>query len=229
MARTNSEEDEKDDKQSKVSFHHIRGDLHSYSKRKLESVVNTLMDGHQSVISKKDQLIDEYASLRKENVNLEKNDHCIQNKMKEPRNDLYPVIKKNEALHKELHITKIETTHNMRWKRSSIMLDNIQKGQFSTRHGIGFNQNSIEITNFYKDCLCIHYGLTRHKSNACPKKLKEHANNLRFLKKPGGERITKLVPNLKPYQNRLRKISFIPFLVNKDPSGSWFPKLTVEY
>ena len=58
-------------------------------------------------------MIDDYASLRKENVNLDKNDQCIQNILKELRNDLYRVNKKNEALHKELHISKMEATHNM--------------------------------------------------------------------------------------------------------------------
>ena len=34
-------------------------------------------------------MIDDYASLRKENVNLGKNDQCIQNILKELQNDLY--------------------------------------------------------------------------------------------------------------------------------------------
>jgi len=54
------------------------------------------------------------------------------------------------------------------------MYDSIEKGQSPTRHGIGFNKKSIENKNPNKDCLCIHYGLTVHKSNACHNKLIAH-------------------------------------------------------
>ena len=75
-------------KSPKVRFNHIRGNPHSYSKRKLESLLNTL-DAYQSINCKKEQMIDHYASIRKENVNLVKNDQFIQNILKELRNDLY--------------------------------------------------------------------------------------------------------------------------------------------
>ena len=87
MARKDSEKDEEDVKHSKVRFNNIRGNTHSYSKRKLESLFNNL-DAYQSINSKKEQMIDDYASLRKENVNLAKNDQCIQNILKELGNDL---------------------------------------------------------------------------------------------------------------------------------------------
>ena len=64
MARKDSEKDEEDVKHSKVRFNHIRGNHHSYSKRKLESLLNTL-DAYQSINSKKEEVIEDYASLRK--------------------------------------------------------------------------------------------------------------------------------------------------------------------
>ena len=64
MARTDSEKDEEDVNQSKVIFNHIRGYPHSHSKRKLESLLNTL-DAYQSNNSKKEEVIEDYASLRK--------------------------------------------------------------------------------------------------------------------------------------------------------------------
>ncbi|KAG5572486.1 hypothetical protein H5410_062252 [Solanum commersonii] len=104
-------------------------------------------------------MMDDYASLRKEIENLENNNHCLENKIKEPRNGLYSMTIKNETLHKELHITKMEVAHNMRWTRSSIMLDSIQKGQSSTRHDMysceedyesfmgDYDRNSLKIIN----------------------------------------------------------------------------------
>ena len=77
--------------------------------------------------------------------------------------------------------------------------------------------------------LCIQCGLTEHKSNACPKMLKAHQKILRFLKKQGGERITKLVPKPKIFSKWTKK-NLIQYFSNKhELSGSWYPKLTFEY
>lgn len=83
IAETDFEDDEEDDKQSKVSFHHIKVNIESYSKKELESLLSTLIDAYQSVNSEREQVMENYASLREVNDNLEKHNHFLQNKLKE--------------------------------------------------------------------------------------------------------------------------------------------------
>ncbi|KAK6784555.1 hypothetical protein RDI58_018010 [Solanum bulbocastanum] len=73
MAGSDSEEEEEEeeDKQDQVSLIHIKENLDSYSKRKLESLLHTLTNTYQSTCSERDLLMKDYASLRKENENLE--------------------------------------------------------------------------------------------------------------------------------------------------------------
>ena len=93
IAEIDSEDDEEDDKQSKVSFHHIKVNIESYSKKELESLLSTLIDAYQSVNSEREQVMENYASLREVNDNLEKHNHFLQNKLKEQ-------IKISELTHK---------------------------------------------------------------------------------------------------------------------------------
>ena len=51
IAETCSEDDEVDDKQSKVSIHHIKVNIESYPKKKLESLLSTFIDAYQSINS----------------------------------------------------------------------------------------------------------------------------------------------------------------------------------
>ena len=83
MAGSDSEDDEEDDNQSKISFHHIKVNIESYSKKELESLLSTLIDAYQSVNSEREQVMENYASLREVNENLEKHNHFLQNKLKE--------------------------------------------------------------------------------------------------------------------------------------------------
>jgi len=103
------------------------------------------------------------------------------------------MIIRNEDLQKKLHMTKMEAEHNMRWTRSSILLDCIKKGQSSTRHEIGFS----ETKNPNIDCLCSHCGLTGRKSYACNKKQTSYKNNLTFLQKTQKGKIMKPIPTPK--------------------------------
>lgn len=53
MVGTTSEEYEDEEKQTKVGLYHIKENLHSHSKRKVESLLDTLMDAYQSINSEK--------------------------------------------------------------------------------------------------------------------------------------------------------------------------------
>ena len=83
IAETDFEDDEEDDSKSKVSFHHIKVNIESYSKKELESLLSTLIDAYQSFNSEREQMMENYASLREVNDNLEKHNHFLQNKLKE--------------------------------------------------------------------------------------------------------------------------------------------------
>ena len=56
----------------KVILHHIQDNLNSYSKRELESLLYTLIDAYKTIDSKRELIMEDYASLREENKNLEK-------------------------------------------------------------------------------------------------------------------------------------------------------------
>ncbi|KAK4718236.1 hypothetical protein R3W88_016574 [Solanum pinnatisectum] len=109
-------------------------------------------------------MIEDYASLREENKNLEKQNHCLLTKSKELNNNQHSMTKKNENLQKELHMTKMEAEHSIRWTRSPILLDSIHKSQSPTKHGIGFDKNSLKIKNPNIYWLCSHFGVTGHKA-----------------------------------------------------------------
>ena len=83
IAETDSEDDKEDDNQSKVSFHHIKVNIESYSKKELESLLSTLIDAYQSINSEREQMMENCAFLREVNDNLEKHNHFLQNKLKE--------------------------------------------------------------------------------------------------------------------------------------------------
>ena len=73
MAGSDSEEDkEEEDMNEKVSLHHIQDNQNSYSKRELESLLYTLIEAYKTVDSKRELIMEDYASLREENKNLEK-------------------------------------------------------------------------------------------------------------------------------------------------------------
>ncbi|KAG5591508.1 hypothetical protein H5410_042022 [Solanum commersonii] len=88
IIETDSEDDEEDDKQSNVSLHHNKVKIDSYSKRELESLLSTLIDAYQSISSEREQMMENYASLRKENDNLEKYNLRLQNKLKDRFSDV---------------------------------------------------------------------------------------------------------------------------------------------
>ena len=78
MVGSDSEDDE-----SKVSFHHIKVNIESYSKKELQSLLSTLIDAYQSINSEREQMMENYASLREENDNIKENNQFLQNKLKE--------------------------------------------------------------------------------------------------------------------------------------------------
>nr|XP_010319962.1 uncharacterized protein LOC104647085 [Solanum lycopersicum] len=146
MAGSYSEEDkeQEEDMNEKVSLHHIQDNLSSYSKRELESLLYTLIDAYKTIDSKRELIMENYASLREENKILEKQNLHHLSKNTELRKNLELVTKRNEALSKELLVTKTEAENGMRWTRSSILLDNIQKNRTSGKHGIGFDRTSSQ-------------------------------------------------------------------------------------
>ncbi|KAG5604259.1 hypothetical protein H5410_025751 [Solanum commersonii] len=164
----------------------------------------------KSADSRRELIMEDYASLREENENLEKQNHRLLSKITELNKNLDSMTKKNEELNKELHMSKAEAENSMRWTRSSILLDNIHKSQTSTKHGIGFDKNS-QVKNPNIDCLCVHCGFTGHKSYECHRKLTAYENNLTYLRKPHPKRVTKQIPNTKPLPRWARKNLIHPF------------------
>jgi len=213
MAGSDSEEDEEEDIHGKVSLHHVKNNLSSYSKRELESLLYTLINAYQSTDSRRELIMEDYASLREENENLEKQNHRLLSKITELNKNLDSMTKRNEELNKELHMSKAEAENSMRWTRSSILLDNIHKSQTSTKHGIGFDKNS-QVKNPNIDCLCVHCAFTGHKSYDCHRKLTAYENNLTYLRKPHPKRVTKQIPNTKPLP-RWAKKNLIHLFSNK--------------
>ena len=51
----------------KVSLHHIQDNLNSYTKKDLESLLYTLIDAYKTIDSKRELIMEDYASLREEN------------------------------------------------------------------------------------------------------------------------------------------------------------------
>ena len=91
--------------------------------------------------------MEDYASLREENKNLEKQNLHLLSKNTKLSKNLDLITKRNESLSKELLVTKTEAENGMRWTRSSILLDNIHKNRTSETHGIGFNRTSSQVKN----------------------------------------------------------------------------------
>ena len=85
----------------------------------------------------------DYVSLREENMTLEQQNCFLLNKQVELEKDLNSSILKNQALQKKLNTTEREEENSMRWNRSSIILDSLHKSESSLRHGIGFLKQKI--------------------------------------------------------------------------------------
>nr|XP_025887992.1 uncharacterized protein LOC112941868 [Solanum lycopersicum] len=160
MAGSDSEkEEEEEDINEKVSLHNLQDNLGSYSKRELESLLYTLIDEYKTIDSKRELIMEDYASLREENKSLEKQNLHLLSKNTKLSKNLELVIKRNETLSKELLVTKTEAENGMRWTRSSILLDNIHNNRTFEKHGIGFDRTSSQGKNPNIDCLCMHCGL----------------------------------------------------------------------
>ncbi|XP_069145867.1 COP1-interactive protein 1-like [Solanum lycopersicum] len=130
MAGSDSEEDkEEEDINEKVSLHHIQDNINSYSKRELESLLSTLIDAYNTIDSKKELIMEDYASLRQENKKLEKQNLHLLSENTELSENLELVSKRNEELTKELLVPKTEAENGMRWTRSFILL-NSQESYF---------------------------------------------------------------------------------------------------
>ncbi|XP_049399948.1 uncharacterized protein LOC125864044 [Solanum stenotomum] len=175
-------EEEEEDKKDQVSLHYIKENLDSYSKRKLESLLHTLINAYQSTCSERDLLMEDYSSLREENENLEQQNCILYNKLKELNKEFKFITVKNEDLQKTLHITKMETEHSMRWTRSFILLGRVQKSQSSTRHGIGFSEAKNPNIDWTQDSAG---GKPKqwYLDNACSKHMTGHKSNFLSLKK----------------------------------------------
>ena len=168
--------------------------------------------------------MEDYASLREENKNLEKQNHLL-SKNTELSKNLDLVTKRNEALTKKLLVTKIEAENGMRWTRSSILLDNIHKNRTSERLGIDFDRTSPQVKYPNIDCLCMHCGLVGHKIHDCQRKQTAHNKNLKSLRKPHHEKTNeqKQIPKVKPLPRWSRKNLIHPFSKHKS-KWIWVPK-----
>ena len=97
MAGSDSEEDkEEEDMNEKVSLHHIQDNQNSYSKRELESLLYTLINAYKTIDSKRELIMEDYASLREENKKLEKQNHHLSSKNIELSKNLDLVRKRKE-------------------------------------------------------------------------------------------------------------------------------------
>ncbi|KAK4706754.1 hypothetical protein R3W88_033718 [Solanum pinnatisectum] len=157
--------------------------------------------------------MEDYASLRQENMNLEQQNCLLHNNLEELNKEFNSIIVKNEDLQKKLHITKMEAEHNMRWTRSSILLDSIQKNQSTTRRGIGFSKTN----NPNIDCLCSHCGLTGPKSYACYKKQTAHKKIFIFVQRIQKENKTKPISTQKNLPSWGKKYLIHPFYNKQGP------------
>ena len=210
----------------KVSLHHIQDNLNSYTKRELESLLYTLIDAYKTIDSKRELIMEDYASLREENKNLEKQNLHLLSKNIELSKKLDLVTKRSETLSKELLVTKTEGENGMRWTRSSILLDNIHKNRSSKRHGIGFDKTSSQVKKKPNiDCLCMHCGPVGHKSHDCQRKQTAHNKNLKSLRKPHHEKTNeqKQIPTVKSLPRWARKNLIHPFSKHKS-KWNWVPK-----
>ena len=213
IAETDSEDDEEDNKQSNVSFLHIKVNIESYSKKELESLLSTLIDAYQSVKSEREQVMENYASLREVNDNLEKHNHFLQNKLKEQikiselshkgKNSAselqlalegklklltikyQALTERNRLLQENLDHTKLDLERNLRWTRSSEILTQIQEKQTTSRSGIGFKkQNNLVSHTFHMSkSLCTHCGNSGHLKNQCKALFEAFQENVKFTKK----------------------------------------------
>ena len=136
------------------------------------------------------------------------------------------VTKRNEALSKELLVTKTEAENGMRWTRSSILLENMHKNRTSEKHGIGFDRTSSQVKNPNIDCLCMHCGLEGHKSHNCQRKQTAHNKNLKSLRKLHHEKSIeqKQIPKVKSLPRWARRNLIHPFPKHKS-KWIWVPNL----
>ncbi|XP_027774342.1 uncharacterized protein LOC114078040 [Solanum pennellii] len=243
MAGSDSEDDEEDDKQSKVSFHHIKVNIESYSKKELESLLSTLIDAYQSVNSEREQVMENYASLREVNDNLEKHNHFLQNKLKEQikiselshkgKNSAselqlaleekiklltikyQALTERNRLLQKNLDHTKLDLERNLRWTRSSEILTQIQEKQTTSRSGIGFKKqnNLVSHTIHMSKSLCTHCGNSGHLKNQCKALFEAFQKNVKFTKKEKTDTAKNLVRNKNAPNKRF---SYLPFWARRN-------------
>lgn len=80
--------------------------------------------------------MEDYASLRKENMSLEQQNCSPQKKLENLEKELKVVTLKNEDLQRKLDLAKVEVENSMIWTRPSIILDSLHKNQSGTRYGI---------------------------------------------------------------------------------------------
>ncbi|KAK6777920.1 hypothetical protein RDI58_024638 [Solanum bulbocastanum] len=230
--------DEEDDKQSKVSLHHIKVNIDSYSKRELESLLSTLIGAYESISSKREQMMEDYAFLREQNENLEKHNHRLQNKLKEQvktpevshkgKNsaselqfaleeeikqltiNFHALTERNRLLQENFDKTKLDLEQNLRWTRSSEILTQIQERQITSRSGIGFSKqkNLVAHTTYMSKCICTHCGNSGHSRNQCKALFEAFQKNVKFTKKKKAETVKNLVPNKNTPDKRS---SYLPF------------------
>lgn len=60
-----------DEEEPEVSFRDIKNNIHTYTKKKLVSLSRVLIDAYHKLFAEKNQLMNDYASLRFENKDLE--------------------------------------------------------------------------------------------------------------------------------------------------------------
>lgn len=213
IAETDSGDDKEDENQSKVSFHHIKVNIESYSKKELESLLSTLIDAYQSVNSEREQVMENYAYLREVNDNLEKHNHFLQNKLKEQikiselshkgKNSAselqlaleekiklltikyQALTERNRLLQENLDHNKLDLERKLRWTRSCEILTQIQEKQTTSRSGIGYKkQNNLVSHTFHiPTSLCTHCGNSGHLKNQCKALFEVFQKNAKFTKK----------------------------------------------
>ena len=123
--------------------------------------MSTLIDAYQSVNSEREQVMENYASLREVNDNLEKHNHFLQNKLKEQikiselshkgKNsaselqlaleeniklltiECQALTERNRLLQENLDHTKLDIERNLRWTRSSEFNSDSRKVNYQSK------------------------------------------------------------------------------------------------
>lgn len=100
---------------------------------------------------------------------------------------------------------------------SSLLLDEIQKGQSLTRHRIGFKKNVLKIDEKFLDMPCTDCGQPGHLTNVCKKKNMAIKNNLTYLKRTYGKKIRKIISKNKHIPRWTMKDLIHPFTHKQGP------------